>query len=288
MLRIDPAHPPVWRSPTVLQFGAEALARLEDPPPWQLRVLRELERGLPEAAFTAFAEAVGAPSESEAARFLARLRRVLVTDPPDRRVVVLQAAEGVPDSHRNAVGAGLTAAHFTVEVADWFDPVGRAHPTAVAVVLVAHRIVAPAATAALMADDIPHVPVALTGTGADVGPFVVPGLTACLSCVAAHRQENDPAWPAVAAQLLGRPVEAEESVTWEAGIVAGRLITERERRPSRPENRSVTLRAGSLHRNVRLHRPHAACRCRSLEGSATAAAPVHLETTSATAFARPA
>jgi hypothetical protein len=288
MLRLDPAFPPVWRTDTALQFGSEPVAILEDPQPWQQRVLRELERGVPDGAFVPFAQALGAPDAAAATRFLARIRRALTTDTAAARRVVLHCASDVPEHHRDAVGTGLAAAGFDVDTAHRFDPVGSADPDAAAVVFVVHRLVAPGAAAGLMGADIPHVPVALTGSGAEIGPFVEPGRTACLACIAARRRDDDPSWPAVAAQLLGRAVDSEPAVLWEAGIVAGRLIAERARNPSATRTRSVGLRAGSLHRNVRSHRPHAECRCRSLAGTATAAAPVRLETTSVTAFARPA
>jgi hypothetical protein len=288
MLRLDPAYPTVWRTETTLQFGSEPVAMIDDPAPWQLRVLRELERGIPDGAFTGFAEALGAPDDAAAARFLARIRRALTTDAAARRRLTLHAAQEVTDRDRDTVAASLVAAGYDVDTAHAFDPVGTVTAGAATVVFVVHRVVAPGAVAALMAADVAHVPVALTGSGAEVGPFVEPGGTACLACVAAHRRDDDPSWPAVAAQLLGRPVESDPSVLWEAGIAAGRLIAERERSPAALRTRSVTLRAGSLHRNVRSHRPHAECRCRSLAESGTAAAPVSLATRSEPAFARPA
>lgn len=288
MLRLDPSHPPVWRSPTVLQFGADPVAVLEDPQPWQLRVLRELERGIPDGAFVPFAQALGAPSADAAARLLARLRRALAADHPQQRRLTLQAVHDLPDAHTEAVAMGLVAAGYDVHTLHPFDRLGTLDPGSVGLVLVAHRVMPPGTVASLMAEDVPHVPIVLTGSGAEIGPVVAPGVTACLSCVAAHRRDDDPAWPAIAAQLIGRPVDADGAITWEAGIVAGRLIEERARNPSQPRNRSVTLRAGSLHRNVRVHRPHAECRCRSLAESGRAIGRVRLETTSTTAFARPA
>jgi hypothetical protein len=41
------------------------------------------------------------------------------------------------------------------------------------------------------------------GTGV-VGPLVLPGRTTCLRCLELHRSDREPAWPAVAAQLVGR------------------------------------------------------------------------------------
>lgn len=53
----------------------------------------------------------------------------------------------------------------------------------------------------LQACGVPHLPVLLRdGTGL-IGPLVIPGRSACLTCVDLHRTDRDPAWPALAAQL---------------------------------------------------------------------------------------
>lgn len=288
MLRIDPAHPPVWRTASVLQFGADPVALVEDPRPWQLRLVRELENGVPDGAFVSFAQALGAPDGTAATRFLARIRPALIAPETERLTVSLHAAAEVSDGQRAAVHAGLAAVGLEVRDAQPFAPLSTPQPRTDAVVFIVHRVVTPRSAATLMADDAPHLPVVLTGSGAEVGPFVTPGISPCLSCVAAHRRDRDPHWPAVAAQLIGRAVDPDVAVTWEAGVVAARLLSDGARRRESSRNRSVTLRAGSLHRSVRIHRPHADCRCRSLAGTATADAPVLLETRSATAFARPA
>ena len=46
----------------------------------------------------------------------------------------------------------------------------------------------------------PHLPVRLSEGAATVGPFVVPGVTACLRCVDAHHTDADPAWPLLVTQ----------------------------------------------------------------------------------------
>jgi hypothetical protein len=287
MLSLDPSYPAVWRTATTLQFGAEAVALLDDPQPWQLRVLRELERGIPDGSFVSLSRALGAPSDDDATSLLARIRRALAAGAAPRRTISLHRDAAVDDAQRDLVARGLAAAGFEVDVRHPFDTIDQTARDAAAVVFVVPRVVPPGAAAALMASDVPHLPVVLTGSGAEIGPFVVPGETACLACVAAHRRDADPAWPTVAAQLLGRAVDVTTAVLWESGMVAGRLIDERgHRRLAR--SRSVVLRSGSLHRDVRMHRPHAECRCRSLAGTATAAAPVRLAPRSATAFARPA
>lgn len=205
--------------------------------------------------------------------------------------MIVQAAGEVPRAQLDAVAAGIGATGDLVEVAHPFDPpgAGAIDPAgrAAVIVVVAHHVVAPAFAAALMSDDLPHLPVVLTGSTAHVGPYVVPGTTPCLACLAAAERERDPAWPAMAAQLLGRPVETAETATlWEAGIAGARLIRESEQHRDRPWTRSLTLHSGSLRRSARRHRPHAECRCRSLGGTVTAVAPARPEPTTPTVFAR--
>jgi hypothetical protein len=133
------------------------------------------------------------------------------------------------------------------------------------------------------------VPLILTGTGAEVGPFVRPGDTACLACIAAFRREADPAWPLLASQLLSlAPPAVGDALVMEAAFATARLLIEAGRSEKPPACHSLTLREDSMHRQTRVHRPHAECRCRSLGESATAAAPAFLGTTTETAFARPA
>jgi hypothetical protein len=63
----------------------------------------------------------------------------------------------------------------------------------------------PSLLAALHRDRIAHLPVRLRdGTGV-VGPLVLPGRSACLTCIELHRCGRDPGWPAVTAQLVGQP-----------------------------------------------------------------------------------
>ena len=288
MPRIDPAHPPLWRTPTTLQFGHEPLLMLHDPAAWEQRLVRELERGIPDQAVIPFAVALGA-DERAAEEFVARLSDVLAEAAPPPPHVIVQGAGELPGEHLDAVATALTLAGCEVAAAHPFDPPGAAAIDAAPVVVVAHHLVAPSFAAALMADDRPHLPVVLTAGGAEVGPYVRPGSTACLACVAAQRRDDDPAWPVIAAQLVGRPLpHVDGAILWEAGIVAARLIIRAASRPPRSPTRSLTLHAGSLRRVARKHRPHEECRCRSLAGTATAGAPARLEPTTPRAYARPA
>jgi bacteriocin biosynthesis cyclodehydratase domain-containing protein len=62
----------------------------------------------------------------------------------------------------------------------------------------------PVLLAALQAAGTAHLPVRLRDGAGVVGPLVLPGRTACLRCLELHRRAREPAWPGVAAQLVGR------------------------------------------------------------------------------------
>lgn len=288
MIRLDPAFPPLWRSATTLQFGADPVAVIDDPEPWQERLIRELERGIPDAALDPIAIALGAP-ENAAASFVSRIAPALCAPTAPALRAALQSPHGFPRQHVDAVADSLAAAGVDVTEITWFGAPEEPVDVAATVVVLAHHLVEPRRAAALMAGDVPHLPLVFTGSGAEIGPVVLPGRTPCLACIAAHRRDADPAWPHLAAQLVGRPAPAvSRAIIAEASFVTAHLISEGERNRERPRCHSLTLRADSLHRSMRAHRPHAECRCRSLAGIATAAARAFPATTTGTALARPA
>jgi bacteriocin biosynthesis cyclodehydratase domain-containing protein len=90
------------------------------------------------------------------------------------------------------------------------------------VVLAAGPVPLPGDRVRWMAEGIPHLPVLLRDGIALVGPLVLPGRTACLTCVETHRRDRDPAWPALAAQLATdrRPEPAEAVVVTTAAALA--------------------------------------------------------------------
>jgi hypothetical protein len=56
----------------------------------------------------------------------------------------------------------------------------------------------------LVADAVAHLTAAAREAIGVVGPLVIPGRTACLSCVDLARSDRDPAWPLILAQTSGR------------------------------------------------------------------------------------
>lgn len=55
----------------------------------------------------------------------------------------------------------------------------------------------------LLASDVPHLGILSDDGGLDVGPLVIPGVTACVTCDGVSRTESDPLWPRLALQLGG-------------------------------------------------------------------------------------
>jgi len=53
----------------------------------------------------------------------------------------------------------------------------------------------------LIADDIAHYPIAVSGSAAKIGPMIIPGHTACLDCIDLRESDRDGAWPALVDQI---------------------------------------------------------------------------------------
>ncbi len=292
MLRLAPSHQPLWRTESSLQLGADGAVRLDEVTDWQAQLLDSLQGGIPDAMLLPFACSLGAePAEAE--RFIAGIGAVLSAGPADALAMRAELPSEISEREAEAFARGWHAGSLhPAAVTRWRqDELDGAMP----LIVVADRLVDPRRAAALMAADITHLPIELAGDRVIVGPLVVPGATACLACLHAHRTDADPHWPLVASQLLGRErVATDAGLVLEAAVLAARLLRAASRgaQPATPPRAtvSVTLSSADVRRVWRAHRPHARCLCRSPEGSASAdasATPSAL-TTTATAFARPA
>lgn len=138
----------------------------------------------------------------------------------------------------------------------------RLDPAApVALLVVAGEVPRPDADAEVRAGR-PHLPVGAGAHGWTVGPFVVPGRTACLRCVDAHRAEQDPRRALVVEQLAGRPATpADPALTALAAAWAVRdvltFLAGRE-----PATWSTTVEIGPElppRRQVWARHPHCGC-----------------------------
>jgi bacteriocin biosynthesis cyclodehydratase domain-containing protein len=198
--------------------------------------------------------------------------------------LVVQVADDLPATAVHAVLAALPARTPRL---DWAGRASLPAPAGARVLLLAAHRVDPRRAVELVRHDVVHLPLVLSGSAATVGPIVAPGRTACLNCLDARRRREDPSWPLIAAQLLARPKPAiDVAFAAEAARAARHLVSDR----IDPLTRSLHLRADSLQRAWHTHLPSEDCCCRSLEGNATASAPIDLgpATNSPTVFARPA
>lgn len=276
MIRLASSAPPLWRSPTSLQLGADARVRIDDVRPWQERLLGALSLGVPDGMLTTLAIDAGATA-SDAEAFVEQIRAAL--EPPRHRIgrVRLEVDDAVSPHDRRIVDAAIDSAGLAASDDDATAPR----------LLVVARLMSPQRSAALLAGDVVHVPVQLAGDRVDVGPRIVPGTTACAACIHAERAADDPSWPVVAAQLLARrPEPTEPALVIEAVAAALRLLND----PVSEQSASVTLRAHDQSPTWHDHSPHPDCWCRSPGRSETPAVRVGptSEPTSATVFARPA
>jgi bacteriocin biosynthesis cyclodehydratase domain-containing protein len=117
----------------------------------------------------------------------------------------------------------------------------------------------------------PHLVVRLTEGSAVIGPFVLPGETACLRCVDAHHTDVDPAWPLLVTQqaaAVGRvredtlPEPVDTTLATLAFAWAARDLVSRAE-GHRPATASTTIRLDPHVSSLATHRwpRHPACGC---------------------------
>lgn len=273
MLTLDPAAPLLWRSPTSLQLGvAPVLAVLPEVSGVAESVLAALRTGASRAEL----DLLGPPDAVGA--LLDRLRPALVTVRNDRPVPVRLTAprpahidvDG-PDDLVRSIGGGLHLLGHPVRRTAGSDlpgaPGGSDLPGGSGVVvLAAHHVLSPHRAARWMTRDVPHLPVIVLDQAALVGPLVVPGSTACLRCADEHRLDDDPAWPAIGAQLLRRRpagLAADPRVLAEVVAVLGRALSgDPAAGPLAGVEVRIDGRSGAVSRRDRPW--HERCLCRSL------------------------
>ena len=99
---------------------------------------------------------------------------------------------------------------------------------------------------ALAGGRVAHLVAGVRETTAVVGPLVLPGRTGCLHCGDLHRADRDPAWPVVAAQLVGIRRRREEPcdvvlATVAAGLAALQCLAHLDGRSAAATGASLEL-----------------------------------------------
>lgn len=250
VLQLLPATPMVWRTPTSVQFGVDAPVVIEDVGPGVERLLGALRPGISASGFAMLARDAGVPAV-DAEALLERLSAVLA---PGQR----------PGGARRVLvtGSGPIAETLAGLLADDGELARGDDPSPALVVLVADWVVPPDDAARWLRRDIPHLPIVTSDRSVAIGPFVEPGRGPCIYCVQLARTDADPAWPAIAAQLWGRPAAAQPRImTSSVAAFAARRIALRLASGSsdaatawRVSDRGATITAAT----TRLH-PRCSC-----------------------------
>jgi len=125
----------------------------------------------------------------------------------------------------------------------------------------------------LVAANVPHLTMAASEAIGMVGPLVVPGRTACLSCVNMARTDRDPAWPLILAQAYGRAPRPAACAAVLAAAVAAQATAQAlvflDRAAPAPAVINGTLELVLPDWQWRRHSwvPHPQCRCSSRSAS---------------------
>ncbi|WP_344341008.1 hypothetical protein [Agrococcus versicolor] len=245
MLRLDPALPIIWTSPTTVRIGAQlALATLHDVDDATASLLDRMHRGVVPA------EPAVVLGDDRAARLLAALAPVLASRERPRLRVEVTGAGPVAgtlrrvleeDGHRVA----RRAVDVSIPVADWRLPD-----------LERQR---------LLRRDRVHVPVVVGDQRIVVGPWTVPGTSACPRC--ADLADTRAALPHGLPPIPAVPASAIAQTVAHVAVLVN-LAALGEATPS--AGASIALATGGL--SVERWSPHPECGCRALPGTARASA----------------
>jgi hypothetical protein len=61
--------------------------------------------------------------------------------------------------------------------------------------------------------DVPHLNIIFDMNETKISPIIIPGETPCLNCLAEYEVDKDPAWPALASQLIDLPRTRDDSAS---------------------------------------------------------------------------
>lgn len=260
--RLDPDVPVVWRAPHTVQFGVEhVLCTVDDTTAVVERMLHALARGATLGELRVLAE-TGGRAASVADELLAAVGPALLGSarpapglPWPAPELASVAVDGTgPTAER--VAAVLTAAGVRV--------VGAVADADAAIVIGAFAI-QPGRYTAWLNRDVPHLAVIFSDREVRLGPFVEPGSGPCLRCVDLARRDLDPAWPAIASQVVGTAAASETTTATSVALRVVELVRARLSETEQPlRDRAVIIdsRTGAI--SERRFDFHPECGCRAL------------------------
>ena len=278
ILRLDPRLPLVWRSPSSVQLGVDPpVVVLEEVTEIQERILAALAVGVSEPGVTMIAQghldqrddllgrlapalgvatALGAGGAAGSAAGGASGR----AEPASAPTVAISgdgsAVSAIADALA-ASGARVLMATHAADLADSAPDVA---------IVTAHHVLAPALHALWLRRDVPHLPVVFSDIAVLIGPMVEPGVGPCLLCLELHRRDADPAWPAIATQLLGRSSRlVAPALMLEAAAAACRATLGRLAAGADTAFTSTRIDGDTGQRREFEVQPHPECGCRGIQ-----------------------
>lgn len=256
VLRLDPRHPLLWRTPQSLQFGLDRPSVvLEKLTHADELVIAALVCGVSRSGAQMIGHSAGL-DDADLTALLDRLEPAL--EHPTPRLAPASAV---------VTGIGETAERLGRLLADegvHVLPDGPEVNPEIAVI-VAHYVIEPEDHGRWLRRDIPHCAVIFGDETVRIGPIIRPGTGACLYCLERQHTDSDSAWPAMASQLWRRRSGLESSLlAQEVATAVTRLVL--AHRVVQPVESATTLEidARTGERMLRETRNHPDCGCASL------------------------
>ena len=270
VVRLDPKLPVLWRTPTSLQVGLDpARVVMTDVSPLQERLLAAVVTGTTEGVLETLAGRTDFARE-QVRRLLLALDPALERPTPAVRGHIAVCGTGVTGER---IGTLLGSEGVRVSVVQ--DERAAAMVDVDLAVLVGYYVLAPWHLSFWLRRDVPHLPVVFSDTGVRIGPVLTPGSGPCLYCLELAHSDEDPAWPALATQLLGRRSAAETPLlSTEASVLAVRRVLSALRTDDEPDRDAVTLTvSGTSTRRALARHDGCLCSAEALQGIGSEAWP---------------
>jgi bacteriocin biosynthesis cyclodehydratase domain-containing protein len=267
-IRIDPTLEFVWRDPATVQLGVDPpRAVVSVPTTGEERFLCGLRRETGREALSGLAVASGCAPEVAARVLGAASPAVIEVLPEPLERIEVHGSGALAETVSSFLsGEGVTVSRTSAPPG---GPIALPEPGPRLAVVVADHVVDPALRAAWNRRGVPHLAVVVGDGRVRLGPFVVPGAGPCLQCAEFARVDDDPAWPAIAAQVWGRPPAPLSP--WRTAAVAAaatRMLVERlPFRTQRADPDQVVFERDDLSVSRSSVLPHPRCACRALPGT---------------------
>ena len=271
VMRLNPLYPLVWRTPDTIQLGIDSPVAIVPHVTAALeKVIAALHSGVPREGAVMLGRQAGA-SDADISALLSVLRPALITtaqttSPPTSETAPAPAPAAARPSTVCVDGHGPTADRIRTLLGDLGIPVQETDADPGLAVVIGHYALEPERHGHWLRRDIPHLPVVFSDSEVRIGPLIEPGTGPCLYCLELTHVDQDPAWPAIACQLLAREAQTETArisidlAARVAGLVQDRLGSGRSELSA--TSLVIDARTGMVRR--RAHRPHERCGCRSL------------------------